>query len=351
MGFFKRIQTIIRDIRPVFAAVAGCCLLAGCQQAPPDIAEPPQPDLLIYTAQEEEVYAPVVKEFSERTGMSVQVKTGTSDQLIALLSEPEQKTGCDVIFGVTIETLESSKELWQPYESPEAQHIAETFRSPDYSWTTFSTLPLVIMYNTKVVTYREVPTGWRSLLEPRWRGRVAFVNPETSDIYAYALNTAVHACPETDHFLKRFAENINYQMLDQISDVNSGISTGLYSLGVTLEESAQVLLNEGADIDYIYPEEGTIAISDGTAILKQCPHPEAAKAFLDFTISQDTQRILVSYLNRRSIREDITPLSGLAPIRQLPLISYDPALVPQEHEDLLDQWTGILEDAKRRADR
>lgn len=346
----RPLMTMIQTIRFLFTMM-GCLLLSGCNQPQQTAPKLPEPDLVIYTAQEEEIYAPIIKEFSDRTGMSVQIKTGSSDELIRLLSAPEQDAGCDIIFGVTIETLENSKELWQPYQSQELQYIAENFRSSDYSWTAFSTLPLVIMYNTKVVTYREVPTGWGSLLEPRWKGRVAFVNPETSDIYAYALNTAVNSRPETDHFLKRFAENINYKTLTQLSDVNNGIAAGQYSLGVTLEESAQTLLNEGADIDYIYPEEGTISISDGTAILKNCPHPEAAKQFLDFTVCQDTQRILVSSLNRRSVREDISPLTGLAPISHLPLFSYDPALIPQEHAVLLEQWNQILEDAERRAGR
>lgn len=328
--------------RSLAALLTTCCFCVSCTPAATETFAPPESDLLIYTSQEAEVYAPIIKEFSERTNLSVRVETGTSDELIARLSGYEKEAGCDVLFGVTLETLERHKELWQPYESPEVQSISERFHSADDSWTTFSTLPLVIMYNTNVVTYREVPTGWSSLLEPRWKGRVAFVSPEVSDIYAYALNTALKSCPETEHFLERFAKNINYQTLGQITDVNSGISTGRYSLGVTLEESAQALLSEGADIDYIYPEEGTIAISDGTAILKHAPHPEAAKQFLDFTISRDTQRILVSHLHRRSVREDIAPPAGLAPIRQLPLITQDPALISQEHEVVLELWNQIL---------
>lgn len=334
--------------RLFLTVLISCFILCGCEQSQPSVLVPPTPDLVIYTSQEEDIYAPVIKEFSERTGMFVQIKTGTSDELITLLSDKKQEHNCDILFGVNIETLESRKELWLPYESPEAQHISERFRSPDYSWTTFSTLPLVIMYNTKVVTYRELPTGWNSLLEPRWKGRVAFVNPENSDIYTSALITAVRSCSNQPNYLEQFADNLNYKTLNQMSDINIGVSTGRYSLGVTSEESAQVLLNEGADIDYIYPEEGTIAISDGTAILKGCKNPDAAKQFLDFTISRDTQRILVSSMNRRSIREDISPLTGLASIRQLPLISYDLALVRQEQEDLLVRWRTVFLDAERR---
>lgn len=322
-------------------------LLMGCRYYTSPPSALPDADLMILTSQEEDVYAPIIKEFTERTGLSVQVKTGTADQLITLLEDPTTEDNYDILFGVTIETLESHKELWQAYESPEAQHISESFRCTDNRWTAFSTLPLVIMYNTNVVTYRELPTGWSSLLEPRWKGRLAFVDPENSEIYAYALMTAVRSCPEQENYLKLFAENLNYQTLDQISDANNGVATGRYSLCVTLEESAQMLINEGADIDYIYPEEGTIAISDATAVIRDCMHPENAELFLDFTISQDTQRILVSHMNRRSVRDDVAPLLGLSSIRHLPLIPYDLTQVPAQQEQLLNQWRMIMDPLQR----
>ena len=118
-------------------------------------------------------------------------------------------------------------------------------------------------------------------------------------------------------------ENLEYGTLDSMQEVNAGILDGRYSLGVTMEESAQALLSEGADVDYIYPQEGTTALPDGTAIVKGCANPDAARQFLDFTVSRDTQRILVSDLNRRSVRGDVPPLPGLSPIGRLPLIEMD----------------------------
>lgn len=85
------------------------------------------------------------------------------------------------------ELLDEYKELWFPCESSEAKMLDSRYVSPDHFWTGFSVLPLVIMYNTNVVTYRELPMGWESLLEPRWQGRVAFADPEQSDVSALHL--------------------------------------------------------------------------------------------------------------------------------------------------------------------
>ena len=317
-------------------------VLSSCQSGPETAPMPAVPDLVLYTAQEEEIYEPIIKEFEERTNLMVKVERGSSEEMTGRLEYEEERPDWDVVFGVGIETLEQSKEHWQVYKSPEAAFITESFQCEDNRWTSFSALPLVIMYNTNVVTYRELPVGWNSLLEPRWKGRIAFVDPRRSDVYSAALVTAVHTWEKRGEYLEQFMENLEYGTLNSMQEVNAGILDGRYSLGVTMEESAQALLSEGADVDYIYPQEGTTALPDGTAIVKGCSNPDAARQFLDFTVSRDTQRILVSDLNRRSVRSDVPPLPGLSPIGRLPLIEMDLEELTREKKDVLARWNGIL---------
>ena len=317
-------------------------VLSSCQSGPETAPMPAVPDLVLYTAQEEEIYEPIIKEFEERTNLMVKVERGSSEEMTGRLEYEEERPDWDVVFGVGIETLEQSKEHWQVYKSPEAAFITESFQCEDNRWTSFSALPLVIMYNTNVVTYRELPVGWNSLLEPRWKGRIAFVDPRRSDVYSAALVTAVHTWEKRGDYLEQFMENLEYGTLNSMQEVNVGILDGRYSLGVTMEESAQALLSEGADVDYIYPQEGTTALPDGTAIVKGCSNPDAARQFLDFTVSRDTQRILVSDLNRRSVRSDVPPLPGLSPIGRLPLIEMDLEELTREKKDVLARWNGIL---------
>ena len=317
-------------------------VLSSCQSGPETAPMPAVPDLVLYTAQEEEIYEPIIKEFEERTNLMVKVVRGSSEEMTGRLEDEEERPDWDVVFGVGIETLEQSKEHWQVYKSPEAAFITESFQCEDNRWTSFSALPLVIMYNTNVVTYRELPVGCNSLLEPRWKGRIALVDPRRSDVYSAALVTAVHTWGKRGDYLEQFMENLEYGTLNSMQEVNAGILDGRYSLGVTMEESAQALLSEGADVDYIYPQEGTTALPDGTAIVKGCSNPDAARQFLDFTVSRDTQRILVSDLNRRSVRSDVPPLPGLSPIGRLPLIEMDLEELTREKKDVLARWNGIL---------
>ncbi len=100
---------------------------------------------------------------------------------------------------------------------------------------------------------------------------------------------------------------------------------------------------DGADVDYIYPEEGTVVVVDGTAIRRGCAHEEAAKQFLEFTISRDAQEILVSDLNHRSVRRDVAPLEGLVPMAKLPIISAGLKKLSSEKEEALTEWKQVME--------
>ena len=104
------------------------------------------------------------------------------------------------------------------------------------------------------MTYRELPTGWDSLLEPRWKGRVAVPDPLKSDMAAAALTEAAKNS-EKEEFLDFLVENMQYQMPETFKEVEQGISDCRYSIGVTSEEAAKALLAAAQDVDYIYPEE------------------------------------------------------------------------------------------------
>lgn len=315
--------------------------LSSCRRGTGQPPMPYTPDLAVYSCQDKSVAEPIIKEFEERTGLLVNTEYGSSNQLKDRLAAGGGLPW-DLVFGAGTETLEQMKERWLPYESLESGQISPSFRGADGSWTPFSALPLVILYNTNVVTYREVPVGWESLLEPRWRGRVAFGDPTASDLYASALVTAVQTCPDNPAYLEDLIGNINAAPLPSIAEVNSGIAEGQFSVGVTLEGNAQTLIAYGADVDYVYPIEGTTALTDGIAIIKDCLHPEAAKQFTDFTVSKDVQLLLVSQLNRRPVRTDISPGKGLSSISHLPLADFDLSELNQEKENLLLRWNSIL---------
>ena len=92
-------------------------LISGCGRR----TEPPltrQADLVICTDLELPVYEPVVKEFEERTGLTVEVQAGTSEEIRTWFAQeqterngdgkpgPDQPAEWDLAFGVNTELLD-----------------------------------------------------------------------------------------------------------------------------------------------------------------------------------------------------------------------------------------------------
>lgn len=158
-------------------------LLTGCAGSPGQSAAalaPAESDrVVIYTSHKEEVYGPIVKEFEARTGIWAEVVTGGTNELLARIAGEADAPVCDVIFGGGVESLTAYERYFQPYACAEADLIRPGLRPADDLWTPFSSLPVVLIYNTKLVSPGEL-TGWESLLSGRWSGSIALADPTVS---------------------------------------------------------------------------------------------------------------------------------------------------------------------------
>src|SRR5205807_3800657 len=82
---------------------------------------------------------------------------------------------------------------------------------------------------------------------------------------------------------------------------------------------------KGARLHMLFPDEGVVLLGQGSFILAKAPHPNAAKLWLDFTLSEQGQKILSEREALVSGRSGFkSPLPEYAPpIDQLKLIKMD----------------------------
>ncbi len=310
--------------------------LSGCSLQSSAILPSDDPDLTIFTSQEKSIYEPIIKEYQERTGYKVRVEAGTFQDLKHYIEENTLADRYDVAFGIHSADLDYYKDSWEAYESPERVTLFPNATPSHRLWTGFCSLQTVIVYNTKVVTYREVPTGWESLLDPSWKGRIAFLNPEASDIYSAALVCASHSFQNSGEYLRAFSKNLNTPLYTTLEQVNQAVSEGQYSLGVTLDTLAEQVKSEGGEINYIYPKEGSYSQLYGSALISGCQHPGPAKAFIDFTISKDVQRLLSNKLNRLPVRKEVHSVLSVTDTYQ------DSQTFVSLRKDVIDNWKSLM---------
>lgn len=312
-------------------------LLTGCSSGEASSYAPGEEEkLVIYTSHKEEVYQPIVREFEQRTGIWVELHCGGTNELLDRIDKEREDPKADVMFGGGVESLESYEHCFSPYETAWAGTIRPQLRSEDSTWTPFSALPVVLIYNTKLT---EPVTGWRDLTRPEYRGRIAFANPAVSGSSYTALVTWLSVSEsQQQEALETLAAALDGRQLEGSGDVINAVADGTCLVGITLEETAMKHIAAGMDIALVYPEEGTSCVPDGSALIQGAPHPENAKKFLDFIVSFSVQELLPARFYRRSVREDVEPDDSMIPLEDIPEIDYDVEWASENREALLSDW-------------
>lgn len=328
---------------PLLAAL----FLSACQKTERTTEYTPDESmrLTIYTSHKEEVYMPIVREFEERTGIWVDVITGGTNELLERIESQQDNVEADVMFGGGVESLKAYEHCFSPYVVGSSDSIREPHQAEDAVWTPFSALPVVLIYNTKLVSPDKI-TGWSSLSDPIFRGRIAFADPAISGSSFTALATQILAGKSMDKTLATLAENLQGKTLSSSGDVLNAVVDGSCLVGITLEETALKYIAAGADLAMVYPEEGTSCVPDASAIVKGAPHSENAKRFLDFTVSYEVQQMLSESSYRRPVRSDIPAGESLLPLQDIVLVDYDIDWACKNRDAILSDWLFYLKEAK-----
>lgn len=322
-----------------------CFVLTGCAvpvEPPNDYAPDEAHRLTVYTSHKEEVYRPIVREFEARTGIWVTVVTGGTNELLERIAAESGTPRADVMFGGGVESLEAYRSRFVPYTCSEAAHLQPQFRAGDDLWTPFSALPVVLIYNPKLVGDGDL-TGWSDLFDEDYRGRIAFTDPSISGSSFTGLVTMLQAVGgDEEETLRRFADALDDRQLTSSGAVLSSVAEGSNLVGVTLEETARQHIASGEDVALIYPADGTSCVPDGSALVRGCTHEENAKRFLDFTAGADVQRLLTASFYRRSVRDDVPGATDMPELGELALVDYDVRGVSARRDALLMTWAFLF---------
>lgn len=285
-------------------------LLSGCRENNADVVQLADYDgkLIIYTAHKEEIYKPIIREFEERSGIRVEIVSGGTNQMLEKIAEDNGSGAADIMFGGGVDSLVAYEAYFEPYVTSQASNLDDTYASEINSYTVFSKLPTVFIYNTKLVIPAGAPRSWSQLLEYRWQDQIAFADPGKSGSAYTALSMFLQQTMKDgygrDEAINGYCKNLNHELSDGSNTIVNDVARGDKMIGVVLEENALKGIAASADIEMIYPSDGTCAVPDGCAIVKGCRNRDNAEKFMEFIVCDDVQHLLEDQLYRRSVRTD-----------------------------------------------
>jgi len=305
----------------------GTALLAVMSLVWPGMAQAQDKQVVVYTSNESTLNSLVFEAFEKDTGVKVQpVAAGSGVIVKRIVSEKERPLG-DVIWGVSRSLLETNREHFTPYRSKNHEAIPGEYRDPENLWIGNNIHLMVILQNTKLLSAGEGPRSWQDLLDPKWKGKIAFTDPANSGS-AYTTATLLVSLFGGGELgwekVTRFFANT--RVLNKSSLVFQGVGNGEYPLGVSLEYAGYLWASNGAPVKVIYPSDGTVGQMEGCAVIKGGPNPNAAKQFVDFINRKEVRELILSKTFRRPARQDLD-LSrlpgGMPALASLKIAPYD----------------------------
>ena len=168
--------------------------------------------LVIYCPHPLDFINPVVSEFEERTGISVQVQTGGTGELLEMVAEQKQPR-CDIFWGGSLSTTIERRELFAPYISENESVVRPEFCNVEGNMTRFTDVPSVLMVNTNLIGGISIK-GYGDLLQPELKGRIAMANPSVSSSSYEHLINMLYAMGNGDpemgwDYVRAFCENLD----------------------------------------------------------------------------------------------------------------------------------------------
>ncbi|MFI3256908.1 MAG: ABC transporter substrate-binding protein [Spirochaetales bacterium] len=279
--------------------------------------------------------------------ITVEVVAAGTGELLNRVRAESAKPIADVLWGGGADSLAAFSEYFAPYESIHDEFIADAYKDANDLWIGESPLPMVIIYNKKLIAEdgMKIPTGWEDLLAPEWFGKIAYTLPSKSGSAYTQLCTMLlgHGGPVDGwNFIEKLYLNLDKKVLDSSSKSHKMVADGEFHAGLTLEKSA--ILYEDDNIGFIYPADGTSAVPDGVALVKNAPNEANAKIFIDYVLSKECQIRQSEEFGRRPVRSDVPVSSDIAPLNEIILVDYDFAWASNEKEIIIEKFNDMMVD-------
>src|SRR5262245_20277546 len=247
--------------------------------------------LVYYTANFAEVEQEVIKAFNKRfPEIKVEMVRAPGGQLITRIKTEAAagKLAADVIDHSDRALMSGLVDLFQDYAPPNAKdYLPEAQISPKL-WPRV-TLVWSIAYNSELV--KKPPKTWMDLTKPEYG------NKQIGQVFAASGGTTwtrimfERQVLGEDYWKKQAATNpVLYPSGAPISDA---LVRGEVSIGPLLYNAIYPKQRDGAPVEIFFAPEGAPVNPYASGVPKTAAHPNAAKLFLNWCLSEEGQTFLI----------------------------------------------------------
>lgn len=266
--------------------------------------------VVVYSTHGEDMLEMVADAFTKETGVKVDfinLKGALADRVRAEKANPQS----DVMYGAPSSVFLELKEegLFDAYTPEWAGKIDPLFKDKDSYWYGTIQTPVMMFYNTEIIGEGDAPKDWYDLTMPEYKDKLVFRSALSSSARATyaALLQQFERRGELDkgwQFMKALDANTkNYYGSGSMLFQAVGRKEAAISFMV-LNSIIDNKIKNKMPLEVIDAESGSPVITDGIALIHGAKHPNAGKAFVEFSGSAKVQAMLAQSFNRLPTHPD-----------------------------------------------
>jgi iron(III) transport system substrate-binding protein len=285
-----------RHLSFVAALVVGAVVLTSCGSDSGGAAG--AGSVTIYSGRNEELIQPILDEFTDATGIDVNVKYGDSADL-ALLIDEEAAAGNvqpDVFLSQSPGALGFLEQNDRLDTLPQAtlDRVPESVRDDAGEWVGFSGRKRTLVYNSELVDEADLPTSVLDMTDPKWKGKIG-IAPSNGSFQDFVTAMRITEGDDvTTAWLEGIAANdpltfpANAAIVAAVGrgEIEVGLVNHYYNYRALAEDPNQPTLNHYFADD----DPGSLIIVTGAAPLAGADNADGAVALIDFLLSSEGQQ-------------------------------------------------------------
>lgn len=334
----------MKSNKKIAAGILALCMLAGfagcsgtgatssqggAAPSAQDSSAPQQPENLkgevtLYTSQPEQDVQALIEAFNQKQpDVKVNVfRSGTEEVVSKILAE--KKAGAvkaDLLLVADAATFEAlkSENLLMSYESPELKGISSDYYDAEHTYTGTKIISTGIVINTDMV--KKAPAGYKDLMDAAYKDNLIMPSPLYSGAAAYNLGVLVRTDGVGWDFYKALKAN-GVSVQQGNGAVEKAVLAGQKSCGIVVDYLPLRDKAKGSPVEFIYPSEGSLSVTEPIGIVNGTPNEAQAKAFVDFILSDDGQTT-TSVIGYTPIKSGIKAPEGFKSVDEIKNLTYD----------------------------
>ncbi|TWI57317.1 iron(III) transport system substrate-binding protein [Pseudomonas duriflava] len=274
-------------------------------------------EVVVYSSRIDELIKPVFDMYTEKTGVKIKFITDKEAPLMARIKAEGENTPADLLITVDAGNLWQAEQMGilQPFTSPVIeQNIPTQYRSSVGTWTGLTVRARTIAYAPDRVKEGELST-YEALAGPEWEGRLCLRT--SKKVYNQSLTATLietHGEAKAQEILSGWVNNLATSVFPDDNSVLQAIDAGQCDVGIvnTYYYGRMHKENPNLGVKLFWPNQqdrGVHVNLSGVGLTQHAPHPEAAKALVEWMTGSEAQA-LFARINQEYPANPTVPVSA-----------------------------------------